>query len=620
MKKIFCLIMLLIFAFSISACKKTSEKVSVVEQHEKNESLETLITEDNDVIDTGQSEVSNSSEISSNKDNGIIDMGQSEVSNSSEISSNRKDNTIKENENVTPEEEIIINEKENKENEESNYIKINSAEDVYALSRVLAFPAAKTFIESTPEYSIEDDFATLGVPENLATKEEKISYLQTASYSLISDIDLTMQQTEDSSYFLGIGSRDVQFKGIFEGNNNTITLSVPENLIRNSWHTNEIGLFGSTTDAKISNLNISISDDMIVEESSTLIAQGVFVGNAVATTFENCSVEIYDCEIGSDFTATGIDPGTYVGGFAGKASRSTFKDCTVTLKDASIVAKGGDLSSQQSTVYSQRSAGGFIGFSNPGSSNTDNIGRLGNQLFNCKVISNNSTQRDVIVASIEKGQEVTAGGLIGCSFNNLLVKNCSVEMTKANIIAKKDSLSDDGFYYGSQAGGIIGRLEHTGELNGCEVTGDYLNIFAKSGNNITNAGGIVGIDVGPWHRDIITINNCHFNGSNTSNIEVKITSTDIDDVRKTVAVGGIVGSGTYKIANCSAKDVKIINNSPEIENKACVGGIAGYMQDAGYWAQWGLGTYFKPGTPGITGCSTAGITFGISANVIITNE
>ena len=73
--------------------------------------------------------------------------------------------------------------------------------------------------------------------------------------------------------------------------------------------------------------------------------------------------------------------------------------------------------------------------------------------------------------------------------------------------------------FGTTIGGIIGRLEHTGNVKGCIVKGNNLKINAKSTEKEIYAGGIVGIDMGPNHKNLISIENCSFIGNNNFTIE-----------------------------------------------------------------------------------------------------
>jgi len=502
---------------------------------------------------------------------------------------------------------------------EKTAIELATAEDIYALSRILAIDNSKiNFIYTNEEVlSIEDDLNCFDIPEEITEESEKINYLQSGSYKLMNDIELTMRKGTGELFFLGIGTNQNPFTGSFDGNGKTIKLLSVGNISLNGYCDIGNGLFGRTENANILNVNVEIANDLIYTQAVKQLFLGGLVGHARTTKFNNCSVTISDSNFGVNYPSSGtyVQP-PYVGGMVGYSNRSVYNDCEVILDNSSIIAKGGNYDS--STVqYAMFSVGGLIGFSQSGSDNTEGtIGLLGNQLYNCKLVSNNTEQKDVIIASVETGQEICAGGLVGCTFNNFVAKNCSAYVTKGNIIATKTGESDINSYYGTQTGGIVGRLEHTGELYNCNVTGDYLNIISKSPNNESNAGGIVGVDIGPYHRDVISINNCSFDGSGTSNVSLEITSDD--DVVKYIGVGGIAGRSTYKIVGCSVKDTIITNKAEGNKYWPRAGSIVGFLADSSLWKN---GTYFTPNisTSEITNCEASGITFDVSDNVIISN-
>ncbi len=503
-------------------------------------------------------------------------------------------------------------------------IEITSTEQVYALGRILQINGVKRdHIYKDTAYTVKNDLNLFSYPAELTTDSEKLTYLQTASYVLMNDISLVLQKCSGLNYFTGIGSTNYPFMGKFDGNGHTVTLTAPETLDLGNVSDYGTGLFDEVKNAKINNVSVCVESDIVVAAPSKGGAElGVIAGHATSSEFSDCSVRIRNSAVGVDCAQASGVPYS-VGGIAGFSALSTYKNCSVVMENAALVAKGTQFTNTRK--YGVVTVGGIIGFSNPGSSNSDNIGRLGNQLYNCSLTANNDAQQDVLLACAENCEEATAGGIVGCTFNNLLIKNCSVNVSKGNISAVKTG-EQDSATKGSAAGGIIGRMEHTAEVTGCSVTGDYLTILAESPNNVTAAGGIAGIDMGPYHRDIDTINSSHFDGSGTSQIKVKITTSDTLETSRVIGAGGVVGVGSYIVSDCSVKNVTVANDSTDIGNPTSyVGEIAGYIvlkkadyiKGIGY--NWVYKTYFKPRTTGLFNCAAQSVVIEKSDNVQIQN-
>lgn len=503
---------------------------------------------------------------------------------------------------------------------EMSPIELSSAEDLYALGRLLQSDSVKRdFITKDASYNIDDDFDNFKYPFENLNSAEKIAYLQTASYILTNDVQLIVQKTTGKNYFTGVGSTSLPFMGTFNGNGKTITLTAISDIDIGNASDFGTGLFDTTENAKISNFILNVENDIIVTSAKGGAYIGLVVGKAISTEVNACTVYISGARVGAVYSENQTSL-TSIGGIAGESTFSIYNNCQVVLKNAVLIGKSKTLT--LSRRYSGISVGGILGFSGAGSSNTENIGALGNQLYNCSFTVQNDTKQDAIAAYIETGNEITVGGIVGCTFNNIVVKNCSVNIKNGNIVAAKTGAQDTA-EFGTQAGGIIGRLEHTGEVYNCNVFGDNLTILSKSPNNLSNAGGIVGVDMGPYHRDVISINKCAFDGSNTSVIQLEITSSDTLTKAKILAVGGIVGTGSYIISDCSVKNATIVNQSGNIGNPVSfIGEICGYKSPAkdaidatGKTNTWQYGTYFTPRTPAISNCSVANVTMIQSDNV-----
>ncbi len=504
-------------------------------------------------------------------------------------------------------------------------IQIKSSDELYALGRIFQQDSIKSkYINKDTYYNIQQDLDMFAYPEEIITNADKIAYLQTASYELENNLELSFAKVEGKNYFTGIGSSNSPFMGVLNGNGKTITFKATGTFDFSDVPDYGTGLFDTTENAKIFNLNIDVVNDIALTSISGGADIGMVIGNATNTQMENCTVTITNSVVGTNLSNSTTTP-IHIGGIVGFSSLSTYKNCNVILNNSTL--KGCGTTVTPTRNYGGISIGGIIGFSSAGSSNDDNIGALGNQVYNCSFVSKNNSQQDIILATIEIGNELSVGGIVGCTFNNLIIKDCNVNVQKGNISAIKTGATDSASY-GTQVGGIIGRMEHTTEVSNCSVTGDYLNILSKSPNNVTTAGGIAGVDMGAYHRDIDTINNSHFDGSGTSNIKLEITSSDTLERNRIIGAGGIVGVGSYIMSNCSVKDVTVTNNSANIGNPTTyVGEMAGLFiiskpaegdeiyNAKGVGVNWTYKKYFKPRTSGIYNCTAENITIIKSDNV-----
>ena len=495
-------------------------------------------------------------------------------------------------------------------------IELSSSEDIYALSRILATDYAKNnYYTKNSSLSLEKDMSRFEIPAELSTDAEKIEYFQTASYKLANDVDVVLTREYGSSSwdpeaFTGIGSNAHPFKGNFDGNNKTITLSSNKDLETRNMVVNYIGFFSETDDAKIFDTNIAVSSDITATSSYTAnnkFSMGGLVGFATKSNISNCSITFENANFGLKYSGELFEDLACIGGLVGNSSFTIYNNCSVNLEDSKIYVSANKVT--QAAQFGGASVGGLLGFSGAGSNNTSNLGKLGNQLYHCTVVSNNSTQQDVIAASIEGGTECAVGGVVGCSFNNLLAKHCTVNITKGNITATQ-SESTASSTLGTAVGGIIGRMEHTGQLIKCDVTGDYLNITSSGPDNRHLVGGIAGNAYGPVHRDVTPLLNCHFDGTGTSTISTYVDTTNLKTDSHPVGVGGIAGLAAYQIYDCTVKDVLIINHSEGMAYDSFAGEIVGVWQ-----AEVNPNGNFTAGPIEVGRCTSSGVTFDISDNV-----
>jgi len=489
------------------------------------------------------------------------------------------------------------------------YLEISSEEEIYALGRILSPNHIKNRIYShSTKHSLNDDLNNFIFPDSIKENTKKISFLASASFVLKNDISITLEHDANDDYFMGIGSDENVFCGIFNGNGNTISLQANDVFSLKSSSNTCVGLFPLIENANIINLTIGFKDSLLIDTTSKEICLGILTGKARNSRITNCNVNLNNADVGVSFENGEENiANTRVGGLAGIIANCIVKDCSVNMKNSSLFSKGYDV--KTGAMYAMFSVGGIVGFSNPGSNNTDNIGKIGNEILNCHFSSKNDTNREVIYAKVKNGEELTVGGIIGCTFNNFIANACSVNIENGDIIAEKNGEKDSATY-GTQAGGIIGRLEHTGEIYNCKVIGNNLNIISKSSENYSCAGGIVGWDVGPYHRNIIPINNCYFDGNGTSKIIIEITAGN--EKNPWNALGGIAGRASYIVSDCYVKNVTLVNKSVEVE-KCFVGRIAGlHIKSGGFFSS---NKYFTMDPAEIKNCDYYQVRFDVSERI-----
>lgn len=491
---------------------------------------------------------------------------------------------------------------------EIEYIEIESEGALYALGNIMAPETTKEYYLGS-DYDINRDLGNFVFPQDIIEVEDKIDYLANANYKLTKDLTLTMQMINGTSLFLGIGSSDYPFKGVFNGNDKTVTLMSEGNISLDENLNHSVGLFGEIENAQILNTNVKVINDVVVDKCVDIIKFGSLAGSANNSIISDCHTMISNAKMGVDFrkNETKVDQ-AYVGGLVGEGTYSTIQNSEVSLTDSSVYANGYDV--VNSAVYANFSVGGILGVSAPGSDNVVDIGKIGNKILNCKLSSSNSEKKDIIYASIETGGEVDVGGIIGFAFNNFVAKKCSVRITNGNVKAEKRGTADD-TVSGTNAGGVIGRLEHTGELYYCGVSGNNMDIISRSPENLCSAGGIVGWDVGPYHRDVVSINTCRLDGGGTSKIVLDI----LDNTSKEMwnGLGGIAGVSAYRIENCIVENIILENRSENVKN-CFAGEVCGVFNNVS--GLWSKNEYFTPRLSDIIDCSTKKVNFDTTDNVM----
>ncbi|MBO7432244.1 MAG: T9SS type A sorting domain-containing protein [Salinivirgaceae bacterium] len=213
----------------------------------------------------------------------------------------------------------------------------------------------------------------------------------TLHYKLIADIDLNNQP------WFSIGGARNPFKGVFDGNNHTISNM---NVADSSAETRSTGLFGYASGAIIKNITVKGIVKSKRTKSITSYCGGI-CGYAKNTTFYNCHNECIITDNAANETLFECIDSSFVGGICGYAEKS----------DLAFCHNSGALSTESVTENTNESilhVGGICGKAN----NT-----------RIKCCYNNST---ILVKSAQTSDYVTcynrtyhyAGGICGCMSNN----------------------------------------------------------------------------------------------------------------------------------------------------------------------------------------------------------
>ena len=302
---------------------------------------------------------------------------------------------------------------------------------------------ATTFAQFSGSGSGTEDDPYLIFNENQLSQVSNFLNQEGVVFKLMKDMDLTnwIAENNPSQGWLPIGVESAPFKGIFYGNNHTIS-----GLTINRKSTNHVGFFGYVTNATISNLTI---EGTTVTGASNV---GAFVGYILLSAISNCHVRM---NAGNGVTGT-----TNVGGFVGYSKYTNYETFSVVA-----------------TVNSSENNGGFAGQVETGNFSDGSFsGELvGTGSYTGGLIGNASglTLTNVVVKGSIAGQDYT-GGIVGCNVTGTFT-NCKYE----------------GELTGNQyVGGIVGALENTiSTFTSCFskgiiiATGDY-------------AGGIIGVSQG----------------------------------------------------------------------------------------------------------------------------
>ncbi len=368
-----------------------------------------------------------------------------------------------------------------------------------------------------------------------------------ASYILTADIDLSAQ-----TYNKAVIAHSNQFTGSFDGSGYIIT---GLNIIAN---VNNIGLFGQTSGAAITNLAIEQAEISAPKKDNIAVLCGYSFNG---TTISNCYV-----------TGT-VSGGTSVGGLVGYNQLSTIQNCY------SLCSVIGD--SKGSRV------GGLVGYNFNNSPVTD-----------CYATGNISGNNEV-------------GGLIGKN-QTTIIANCYAtgEVTGSNFIGGLFGYNQTGVTTNCYATGNISGDENSGGLCGYNWEGSFTNCYAQGniqgesynggfvGYNIRGAitecyaiGTITGIDRSQYsggfvgRNDTGAISYCYATGN--------VTAKDFNGgfagynsggpITVCFAQGNVIGSGDYSGGFVGAVNAGVISNSfasGNVTGKSYTAGFCGIIYTA----------------------------------------
>lgn len=365
----------------------------------------------------------------------------------------------------------------------------------------------------------------------------------TGNYALRNSIDATSTEQQGNEFSsIGItsaGNVDNNGKG-FTGKFDGLDYSIFDLNIAETGN-NNVGLFGYTTDATIS--NVTLVGGSIRGNNNV----GAVVGNANNTTVTNA------------LNSAAVSGNSNVGGIVGSATNTTVEDAINT----------GAIEGRENT--------------NGGS----NVGGLIGSMDNSHLIGNSYNLGDV--TSI--GSNV--GGLVGYATNSVIGNEADIDTEETELVYNRMDVT--GAY---NVGGIVGNMEgstvqnaensgtveatgyttegytyHTGVRNSGSLPSGTLNVddgTVTTTVNIANAGGIAGTSS---DSEIVKVTNT----ADVSTATETGTQYTVDDLTYYTAgnVGGIVGR---------AEDTNIsdaTNQENEIRGAHNVGGVAGYFGGTG---------------------------------------
>lgn len=340
-----------------------------------------------------------------------------------------------------------------------------------------------------------------------------------------------------SSSYIAIGTEASPFKGIFKGNDNTITIASGANDFN--------GLFGYVADNSIIEYI-----QLIVDRNAPEIQGEVVAGIA---QYNSGVIKNVQVTLNNNIVATSEGNDAVAGGIA------AYNYGTITASSVELTYSTGGGLIYDGSIYSDNYAGGIAGV---------NAGTIGSDtLQDIKVVFQNNSRI--------KGN-AAAGGIVGNNVEGSLVKNAY--MTINGIIQSSDE--------GSAAGGIAG-------INSGNIESIFI-IIEGEGSVISPsyAGGIAGISSGIIGNEAGNYNDINIgiykniSSANIGGIVGKLTSglivnTDVKiqgNINGSINAGGAVGMADSGIID---RVLLTLNSGYSINGTSTAGGLVGIYNNIG---------------------------------------
>ena len=386
-------------------------------------------------------------------------------------------------------------------------------------------------------------------------------------FKLMSDIDLTdwIEENNPSNGWQPVGVSSSAFKGIFDGNNHTIS-----GLTINRPSTENVGFFGYIDAATIKNLTVKGN-----VEGGTHV--GGICGAAVTGTFSNC----HFIQKGNVAVKAKVkDAGGIIGYLSAKL---TMSNCSfngdIQGSDGSYGGLVGCCASSVTLSNSQAKGnitaggcvGGLIGYADGTldvASNAYNGKIIGTGLYTGGIVGyiytkeQVSLQNCIATATVQGNDNV--GGVVG-GYQRMALTEASNGIDKCSFVGKLKGTNN--------VGGILGYSffeKHEGRYGNYEPSCSFTNNYAIVDINASGdyIGGLIGKDEGYYYYfsypGITIIYKCHYEISN---------SYSSGSISGKNYVGGLVG---YKN---SGSITKCFSNT-SVYGTSHVGGIVGYGEGA----------------------------------------
>ena len=272
--------------------------------------------------------------------------------------------------------------------------------------------------------------------------KELATYVNAGNNLLGKTIKLNSNIDLDNEEWTPIGSTSAPFKGIFNGNNKTISN------LKITGYAEDVGLFGVTRDGSISNLTIENAS------VSGYLDVGALAGTPFNSTYSNITLKGH----------VEINGYAYVGGLGGKNAYANWTNITINCDETSYVKA----ESENYRTY----VGGVIGFMGEGSHSLTNVtsnidvtgstcdvgGIVGIAHYNNSFINCSSSGDVRITSAVDEGDDEEIGGIAGvwhnetgttvtftdCHFTGELSSNLGADLSDNTITGRAYSTEGQG--------------------------------------------------------------------------------------------------------------------------------------------------------------------------------